>query len=155
MFFEDALTHQKWKFTLTRKSCGQEERAPCAAFYHAVDGYLNKLVSKGYKVAICETVESQRSAKRHCEFGEVIRVVTPGDEPEYTRRWMIPRIIICSASPTFPEKWSVGGGRDPPGTIIYRSGDIRRLQDEITQIRAFGGHLQRAVFRQADTTWKI
>ncbi|MED9931786.1 MAG: DNA mismatch repair protein MutS, partial [Catenibacillus sp.] len=56
----------------------QEERAPmCGVPYHAVDNYLNKLVSKGYKVAICEQVEDPKTAKGIVKR-EVIRVVTPG-----------------------------------------------------------------------------
>ena len=47
-----------------RKNCGQEEKAPmCGVPYHAVEGYLNKLVSKGYKVAICEQVKIQNRRK--------------------------------------------------------------------------------------------
>ena len=59
MFFDDALTASKeLEITLTGKNCGLEERAPmCGVPYHAVDGYLNRLVSKGYKVAICEQME--------------------------------------------------------------------------------------------------
>ena len=55
-FFEDAITaSRELEITLTGKSCGLEERAPmCGVPYHAVDNYLNKLVAKGYKVAICE-----------------------------------------------------------------------------------------------------
>ena len=55
MFFEDALTaSRELEITLTGKSCGLKERAPmCGVPFHAVEGYLNKLVSKGYKVAIC------------------------------------------------------------------------------------------------------
>lgn len=79
MFFEDALTASKeLEITLTGKDCGQEERAPmCGVPYHAVDTYLNKLVSKGYKVAICEQVEDPKEAKGIVKR-EVIRVVTPG-----------------------------------------------------------------------------
>ena len=76
MFFEDALTaSRELEITLTGKNCGQEEKAPmCGVPYHAVEGYLNKLVSKGYKVAICEQVEDPKQAK-----GIVKReVVTPG-----------------------------------------------------------------------------
>ena len=56
MFFDDALTaSRELEITLTGKNCGLEERAPmCGVPYHAVDSYLNRLVSKGYKVAICE-----------------------------------------------------------------------------------------------------
>ena len=63
---------------MTGKDCGLEERAPmCGVPFHAVDGYLNRLVSKGYKVAICEQVEDPKLAKGIVKR-EVIRIVTPG-----------------------------------------------------------------------------
>lgn len=79
MFFEDAVTVSKeLELTLTGKSCGLEERAPmCGVPYHAVEGYLNRLVSKGYKVAICEQVEDPKLAKGLVKR-EVVRIVTPG-----------------------------------------------------------------------------
>lgn len=79
MFFEDALIASKvLEITLTGKDCGQEERAPmCGIPYHAVDGYLNKLIEKGYKAAICEQVEDPKTAKGIVKR-EVIRIVTPG-----------------------------------------------------------------------------
>ncbi len=79
MFYEDALTASKeLEITLTGKNCGQEERAPmCGVPYHAVESYLNKLVSKGYKVAICEQVEDPKQSKGIVKR-EVIRIVTPG-----------------------------------------------------------------------------
>ena len=79
MFFDDALVASKeLEITLTGKSCGLEERAPmCGIPYHAVEGYLSKLVSRGYKVAICEQVEDPKLAKGLVKR-EVIRVVTPG-----------------------------------------------------------------------------
>jgi DNA mismatch repair protein MutS len=79
MFFDDAVTVAKeLDLVLTGRSCGQEERAPmCGVPYHAVDGYLAKLVEKGYHVAICEQVEDPRLAKGIVKR-EVVRVVTPG-----------------------------------------------------------------------------
>ncbi|MCR5610108.1 MAG: DNA mismatch repair protein MutS [Lachnospiraceae bacterium] len=79
MFFEDAITTSKvLEITLTGKSCGLEERAPmCGIPYHAVDGYLNKLIENGYKVAICEQVEDPKLAKGLVKR-EVTRIVTPG-----------------------------------------------------------------------------
>lgn len=79
MFYDDALTaSRELEITLTGKNCGQEERAPmCGVPYHAVDVYLNKLVAKGYKVAICEQVEDPKQAKGIVKR-EVIRIVTPG-----------------------------------------------------------------------------
>ena len=79
MFFEDAiLASKELELTLTGKDCGMEERAPmCGVPYHAVDVYLNRLVSKGYKVAIGEQVEEPKLAKGLVKR-EVIKVVTPG-----------------------------------------------------------------------------
>ena len=79
MFYDDALTaSRELEITLTGKNCGQEERAPmCGVPYHAVDTYLNKLVAKGYKVAICEQAEDPKQAKGIVKR-EVIRIVTPG-----------------------------------------------------------------------------
>ena len=66
------------EITLTGKECGLEERAPmCGVPYHAVDNYLNRLVQKGYKVAIAEQMEDPKTAKGLVKR-EVIRVVTPG-----------------------------------------------------------------------------
>ena len=79
MFFEDAKTaSRELEITLTGKECGLEERAPmCGVPYHAVESYLNKLVQKGYKVAIAEQMEDPKTAKGRVKR-EVIRVVTPG-----------------------------------------------------------------------------
>ena len=79
MFFKDALTaSRELEITLTGKNCGQEERAPmCGVPYHAVEGYLSRLVSKGYKVAICEQMEDPKLAKGLVKR-EVVRIVTPG-----------------------------------------------------------------------------
>ena len=79
MFFDDAvLVSKELELTLTGKSCGMEERAPmCGIPYHAVEGYLNRLVANGHKVAICEQVEDPKLAKGIVKR-EVIRVVTPG-----------------------------------------------------------------------------
>ncbi len=79
MFFEDAKKASKeLELTLTGKACGAEEKAPmCGVPFHAADTYINRLVSKGYKVAICEQVEDPKEAKGLVKR-EVIRVVTPG-----------------------------------------------------------------------------
>lgn len=79
MFFEDAeVASRELEITLTGKSCGLEERAPmCGVPFHAVDSYLNRLVSRGYKVAICEQVEDPKLAKGIVKR-EVVRIVTPG-----------------------------------------------------------------------------
>lgn len=79
MFFDDAiLVSKELELTLTGKNCGMEERAPmCGVPYHAVEGYLNRLVANGHKVAICEQVEDPKTAKGIVKR-EVIRIVTPG-----------------------------------------------------------------------------
>ena len=79
MFFDDALIASKvLEITLTGKDCGQPERAPmCGIPYHALDGYLTKLIDHGYKAAICEQVEDPKTAKGIVKR-EVIRIVTPG-----------------------------------------------------------------------------
>ena len=79
MFFDDAITaSRELELTLTGKDCGQEERAPmCGIPHHAAEIYISKLISKGYKVAICEQLEDPKKAKGIVKRG-VIRVVTPG-----------------------------------------------------------------------------
>ena len=79
MFFEDAtLVSKELELTLTGKDCGMEDRAPmCGIPYHAAEGYINRLVENGHKVAICEQMEDPKQAKGMVKR-EVIRVVTPG-----------------------------------------------------------------------------
>ena len=79
MFFEDAKTvSRELELTLTGKDCGLSERAPmCGSPYHAAETYINRLIDKGYKVAICEQVEDPKTAKGIVKR-EVTRVVTPG-----------------------------------------------------------------------------
>lgn len=79
MFFEDArLASKELELTLTGKECGLEERAPmCGVPFHAADSYINRLVKRGYKVAVAEQMEDPKLAKGLVKR-EVIRVVTPG-----------------------------------------------------------------------------
>ncbi len=79
MFFDDALIASKvLDITLTGRNCGLEERAPmCGVPFHAVDGYVARLVANGYSAAICEQAENPADAKGIVKR-EVIRVVTPG-----------------------------------------------------------------------------
>ncbi len=79
MFFEDAKkVSRELELTLTGKNCGAAERAPmCGVPYHAAEGYLNRLVKMGYKVAVCEQTEDPKTAKGIVKR-EVIRIVTPG-----------------------------------------------------------------------------
>lgn len=79
MFFDDAImVSRELELTLTGKDCGQEERAPmCGIPFHAAETYINRLVSNGHKVAICEQVEDPKLAKGLVKR-EVIKIVTPG-----------------------------------------------------------------------------
>jgi DNA mismatch repair protein MutS len=79
MFFDDAiLASRELELTLTGRDCGEAERAPmCGVPFHSSEGYIGTLVSKGYKVAICEQTENPALAKGLVKR-EVIRVVTPG-----------------------------------------------------------------------------
>ena len=79
MFFDDAKTaSRELELTLTGRDCGLEERAPmCGVPYHAVDAYVEKLISKGYKVAICEQMEDPALAKGLVKRA-ITRIITPG-----------------------------------------------------------------------------
>ena len=79
MFFDDAKTaSRELELTLTGRDCGLEERAPmCGVPYHAVDNYVEKLISRGYKVAICEQMEDPALAKGLVKRG-ITRIITPG-----------------------------------------------------------------------------
>ncbi len=79
MFFDDALVaSRELELTLTRKKCGLENDAPmCGVPFHSASVYIQRLVTKGYKVAVCEQLEDPKDAKGLVDRG-VIRVVTPG-----------------------------------------------------------------------------
>ena len=79
MFFDDAIVaSRELELTLTGRDCGEEERAPmCGVPFHSAEGYIGKLIEKGYKVAICEQTEDPATAKGLVRR-EVIRVITPG-----------------------------------------------------------------------------
>lgn len=134
MFFDDALIASKeLEITLTGKSCGQEERAPmCGIPYHAVDSYLNKMVSKGYKVAICEQVEDPKVAKGIVKR-EVIRIATPGTNLniqalEDTKN----NYLVCVAY--FPGKIGMSVADVTTGDYyLTEVEDIRKLQDEMNK----------------------
>ena len=79
MFFDDAiLVSRELELTLTGRDCGEAERAPmCGVPFHSAEGYIGKLIEKGYRVAICEQVEDPALAKGLVKR-DVIRVITPG-----------------------------------------------------------------------------
>lgn len=79
MFFEDAETASKeLELVLTGRDCGLEKRAPmCGIPFHAANGYISRLVNKGYKIAICEQLEDPAVSKGIVKRG-IIKVITPG-----------------------------------------------------------------------------
>lgn len=85
LFFDDAITASKeLDIVLTGRDCGLEERAPmCGVPFHSVDGYLNKLIEKGYRIAICEQLTEPKEGKGIVERG-IVRIVSPGTVTEET-----------------------------------------------------------------------
>ena len=79
MFFEDAIiASRELELTLTGRDCGEKERAPmCGVPYHSAEGYIGRLIAKGYKVAICEQMEDPSETKGIVRR-EVVREITPG-----------------------------------------------------------------------------
>ncbi len=132
MFFDDALTVSKeLELTLTGKSCGLEERAPmCGVPYHAVEGYLNRLVSKGYKVAICEQIEDPKTAKG-LVARDVVRIVTPGtnlNTADETRNNYLMCIVCLS------DRFGLSTADITTGDYVVTEVDSRRkLVDEINK----------------------
>ena len=80
MFFDDAeVASRELELALTGRDCGLDSRAPmCGVPYHAVDGYIARLVSKGYKVAICEQMSTVPEPGKEVVDREVVRVITAG-----------------------------------------------------------------------------
>ena len=130
MFFEDAITvSRELELTLTGKSCGLEERAPmCGVPYHAVEGYLNRLVSKGYKVAICEQMEDPKMAKG-LVARDVVRIVTPGTNlstADETRNNFLMCIVYLS------DRYGISTADITTGDYFVTEVDsLRKLWDEI------------------------
>lgn len=97
MFFDDAkLVSQELDLTLTGKDYGQKERAPmCGIPYHSCEAYIARLVSKGYKIAMCDQVENPATAKGIVKR-EVVRVITPGTVMEDSMLDESKNNYICS-----------------------------------------------------------
>ena len=97
MFFEDAkLASKELELTLTGRDCGQDERAPmCGVPFHSCEGYIARLVAKGYKVAICEQMEDPATAKGLVKR-DIVRVITPGTVIEGSMLDETKNNFICS-----------------------------------------------------------
>ncbi len=135
MFYEDALTASKvLEITLTGKNCGLEEKAPmCGVPYHAVDTYLNKMVSSGYKVAICEQMEDPATTKGIVRR-EVIRIVTPGTNLNMQALEEGKNNYIMSVV-YFPDKIGVSFADVTTGEYrLTEMNDTKRLMDEIAKL---------------------
>ena len=106
MFFDDAKTASKeLELTLTGKDCGMEERAPmCGVPFHSYETYAARLISKGYKVAICEQTEDPSKTKKLVKR-DVIRVITPGTVMEQSMLEEGSNNYICSV---FTQKGKTG-----------------------------------------------
>lgn len=79
MFFEDAkVASRELEIVMTKRDCGDNQKCPmCGVPHHVADIYISKLVSKGYKVAICEQMEDPKLAKGLLKR-DIIRIITPG-----------------------------------------------------------------------------
>lgn len=106
MFFQDAITaSRELELTLTGRDCGEKERAPmCGVPYHSVESYIGKLISKGYKVAICEQTEDPSTAKGIVKR-EVVREITPGTITESSMLTENKNNYLCSL---YLEKGKIG-----------------------------------------------
>lgn len=132
MFFEDAeVVSRELELTLTGKDCGMSERAPmCGIPFHAAEVYLNRLISKGYKVAICEQMEDPKQTKGIVRR-EVIRVVTPGttlntQALDETKNNYIMSVVYVS------NRFGIAIADITTGVfMVTEVEDIRKLLDEI------------------------
>ena len=137
MFFDDAkLASKELELTLTGRDCGQDERAPmCGVPYHSSESYIARLVSKGYKVAICEQVEDPATAKGLVKR-DVIRVITPGTVIEGSMLDETKNNFICSIY-TKADKAGVCFCDISTGELYateFVGGDLnQQLQDEISR----------------------
>ena len=147
MFFEDAtLVSKELELTLTGKDCGMEERAPmCGIPYHAAEGYINRLVENGHKVAICEQMEDPKQAKGLVKR-EVTRIVTPGTNLDtYALDETKNNYIMCVVY--VDNKYGVSVADVTTGAYYVTELDSeRKLLDENQQIHAFRDRIKRGIF---------
>lgn len=135
MFFDDAkLVSKELELTLTGKECGLEERAPmCGVPFHSVEGYIAKLVEKGYKVAICEQTEDPSKAKGLVKR-EIVRIVTPGTVMESSMLDESSNNFICTI---FTQKNQTGlsfcdvSTGELYATLVEGDGQESKIKDEL------------------------
>lgn len=139
MFNEDALVaSRELNLTLTKRSNSNGDMPMCGVPYHAVDGYLAKLVKKGYRIAICEQTEDPKEAQGNIVQRDVIRIVTPGTAlneevlNEGQHRYLVylleegERICLSAADVSTGDcLWFVAEGRD---RLSHLSEQLYKLQ---------------------------
>ena len=141
MFFDDAETaSRELDLTLTSRNKNSPDRVPlCGVPYHAAPGYISRLISKGYKVAICDQVEDPRVAKGIVRR-EVTRVITPGLVLEAENLEADHNNFLLSLAPPDP----LGGSRYGLAYVDISTGDFRiaetedfsTVEDEVLRIDA-------------------
>ncbi len=143
MFFDDAvLAAKELQITLTSRNKEKGVAIPmCGVPYHAAEGYIGKLIRKGYKVAVCEQTEDPRLAKKLVRR-EVTRVVTPGTAADSSLGSEENNFLAAVVSSRGP----AGGERAGFAALDLSTGEFRatefsgegaeqRIQDELTQLR--------------------
>jgi len=137
MFFDDAqLASRELEITLTGRDGGAKEKIPmCGVPYHSADSYINKLIEKGYKVAICEQVENPKETKSVVKR-EVVRVITPGTLMEGK--------VIEGSRNNYIASISINKERNMFGLSVadistgeFYSTEIRELDELITELNQY------------------
>ena len=141
MFFEDAeVASRELDLTLTSRNKNSPDKVPlCGIPYHAASGYISRLITKGYKVAICDQVEDPRQAKGIVRR-EVTRVVTPGLVLEAENLEADHNNFLLCLAPPDPQE----GSRYGLAYVDISTGDFRiaetedfsTVEDEILRIDA-------------------
>ena len=117
MFFEDAeRVSRELDLVLTKRACGNGDFAPmCGVPFHSAEGYIARLLEKGYKVAICEQMEDPKAAKGIVKR-DIVRVVTPGTVVESSMLDESRNNYICSLV-YIPVAVCIARGGVSPGQI--------------------------------------
>ena len=134
LFFEDAKTaSRELELTLTGKDCGLEERAPmCGVPFHSVNTYIEKLIERGYKVAICEQMEDPALAKGLVKR-DVVRVITAGTVTDPAMLDEKTNNYLMSVA-TEGEKTGVAFADVSTGEFYVSEPDAKILRSEILRI---------------------
>jgi DNA mismatch repair protein MutS len=138
LFFEDAvLAAKELQITLTSRNKEKGVAIPmCGVPFHAAEGYISKLIRRGYKVAICDQVEDPRLAKKLVRR-EVTRVVTPGTAADSSltaeENNFLAAVVLSDARAGFAAlDLSTGEFR---ATEFSGEGASQRIEEELTQLR--------------------